>query len=118
MKRSLLLELIDVKQKKNLSDAVIFYVFYLLISFVLMGFLSLFGIISGNVATRDAFEMVYSITRIISPIMIILISFYICYKKNSLDQISVILLILLSAFSSLFFLTITGLIVPAYLTTK
>lgn len=118
MKLSLLLQFIDIEQKKNFTEALVFYAIYLLISFFLMGLLILFGIILGNLTYNEAFEFMYFISRIVSPMGMVLISTYICYKKNILDRISVILLILLSAFASLYLVTIFGLLIPAYLTTK
>ena len=117
MNQTLLIRILGFEQKKNFEQALIFYLFYLLVSLILMLLLFIFSIIAKS-AFGEACELTYSITRIAIPIIMILISSYICYKRNILDRISFILLILLSAFSSLFFLTLSGLFVPAYLTTK
>lgn len=114
----MLKDLVEFKRKNNFGEAFIFYVSYLFLSFILMGLLVLFGIITDAISQGEIYKFVYNISRITTPVIIILISSYICYKKNILDRMNFILLILLSALSSLFFITITGLIVPAYLTTK
>ena len=118
MKHTLLAQILGLGQKKTFEQALIFYLIYLSVSFILMLLLFMSEIIIANIPYCEAFELTYSITRIATPIIIILISTYICYKKNILDRITLILLILLSAFSSLFFLTISGLLIPAYLTCK
>jgi hypothetical protein len=118
MKHTLLSQILGLEQKKNCTQAFVFYLIYLSVSFILMILLFMSEIIIANIRYGEAFELTYSITRIATPIIIILISTYICYKKNILDRITLILLILLSAFSSLFFLTISGLLIPAYLTCK
>ena len=117
-KKNMLFILRDLEQRKDFIEALVFYSVYLLISFLLIGFALLFGIIANLFVQGEALEFTYNVSRIIAPIFIILISSYICYKKDILSQKYVILLILLSAFSSIFLLTISGLLSAAYFTTK
>lgn len=117
-KKNMLFILRDLEQRKDFIEALVFYSVYLLISFLLMGFALLFGSIANLFVQGEALEFTYNVSRIIAPIFIILISSYICYKKDILSQKYVILLILLSAFSSIFLLTISGLLSAAYFTTK
>jgi hypothetical protein len=99
----MLLRLQDLEQKLDFAEALIFYSVYLLISLLLMGFVLLFGSIADLLVQGEALEFTYNISRIIAPVFTILISCYICYKKDILSHKYVILLILLSAFSSIFF---------------
>ena len=114
----MLLRFPDFEQKSNFAKALVFYSICLLINFILMGFIFLFGILTGLYVETGAYEFTYNVSRIITPILMILISSYICYKKNILSQMNVILLILLSAFISIFLLATPGLLIPAYFTTK
>ena len=110
-KKNMLFILRDLEQRKDFIEALVFYSVYLLISFLLIGFALLFGIIANLFVQGEALEFTYNVSRIIAPIFIILISSYICYKKDILSQKYVILLILLSAFSSIFLLTILALFI-------
>lgn len=117
-KKNMLFILRDLEQRKDFIEVLVFYSVYLLISFLLMGFVLLFGSITDLLVQGEALEFTYNISRIIAPVFIILISSYICFKKDILSQKYVILLILLSAFSSIFLLTFSGLLFAAYFTTK
>ena len=77
MKHTLLAQILGLEQKKTFEQALIFYLIYLSVSFILMLLLFMSEMIIANIPYGEAYELTYSITRIVSPIIIILISTYI-----------------------------------------
>ena len=69
----MLLRFPDFEQKSNFDKALVFYSICLLINFILMGFIFLFGILTGLYVETGAYEFTYNVSRIITPILMILI---------------------------------------------
>ncbi len=101
--------------KRDLKEAVGFYIFYLILVALLGGLLAgVFGLIIGN----DSFEAGLWFGTVVAMIFSLVLSFLILYKKNLLGNFVYILIALASFLLPLLGGGLLGLIPVAYLSTK
>lgn len=103
--------LTDFSYKRNLKEAIGFYLAYLLLGVILGG-------IAGALFVSQGFNQGVRVGTIVSIILSLVISGLLLKEKNLFRNFSYILLALLSGILAAFGGSLLGLIIPAVITTK
>lgn len=107
--------LINYAYKRNLKEAVGFYIAYLILIVILA---SLVGAMVGAITRVNNYSLEFKLGQIIAALFSLILSFLILYKKKLLNNFLYIILAILSGLLAYLGGGIFGLIPAAYLSSR